>query len=134
MKITNDLKNLAILIGAVIGIIAGVFELIVAIIIGTASFNGGVVKVTGNISLFPAAFGFIIIVILLQVILSGISILYGQKLRSGGNERRHNSIILLIIGIVLLILHAGFLIGPIFIILGAIAYYVKEGDISINID
>ena len=133
MKITNDLKSLAIFIGSVIGIIVGVLELIVAIIIGAASLNGGIVRVTGNLSIFPDAFGFIVAIFLLQIILSAISISYGEKLKVGNSDRKHNSIVLLILGIVLLIIHAGFYIGPLFIILGAIAYYVKEGDISINI-
>ena len=133
MKITNDLKSLAIFIGAVIGIIAGALELIVAVIIGAASLDGGIVRATGNLSIFPEAFGFIVAIFLLQVVLSAIAILYGEKLKKGNSDRKHNSIVLIIIGIVLLIIHAGFYIGPIFIILGAIAFYVKEGDISINV-
>ena len=89
MKITNDLKSLAIFIGAVIGIIAGVLELIVAIIIGAASLNGGIVRVTGNLSIFPDAFGFIVAIFLLQIILSAISISYGEKLKVGNSDRKH---------------------------------------------
>ena len=133
MKITNDLKGVAIFVGAVIGIIAGALELIVAVIIGAASLDGGIVRATGNLSIFPEAFGFIVAIFLLQVVLSAIAILYGEKLKKGNSDRKHNSIVLIIIGIVLLIIHAGFYIGPIFIILGAIAFYVKEGDISINV-
>jgi ABC-type amino acid transport system permease subunit len=133
LKITNDLKGLAIFIGAVIGIIAGIMELIVAVIIGIAALNGGAVRFTGNLSIFPDALGFIVAIFLLQVVLSGIAILYGGKLKGGKGDRKHDSIILMVIGIILLIIHAGFYIGPILIILGAIAYYVKEGDISINI-
>ena len=106
MKITNDLKSLAIFIGAVIGIIAGALELIVAVIIGAASLNGGIVRATGNLSIFPEAFGFIVAIFLLQVVLSAIAILYGEKLKKGNSDRKHNSIVLIIIGIVLLIIHA----------------------------
>lgn len=133
MKITDDLKYLAVFIGTIITVLGALLYLAIVMAIGSMGFLSGFGTINGNITSFSSAVFLFLLLVSLQIVLALVSYLYAKKMKTNKEDRMHNSLIIVVLGIILFIIHGGFYIGPVFIILGGIAFYVKEGDIEINI-